>query len=184
MNSQTDYDSRWKDVLDLFFEDAIRFFFPQAYPHIDWTRDYDFMDKELQKTTADAAIGRRAVDKLVKVWLKTGQELGVLIHIEVQGQRETDFEWRVLVYHFRLLDRFAAPVATFVILTDEEENWRPNQCQTELLGTEANHHWLVPVSGLGDDLAARIVGAIQHSTESIRRGKENEIRDFYRANGN
>jgi len=132
---QTDYDSPWKDVLDLFFESAMAFFFPQAHAQIDWPRGFEFLDKELQKITADAAIGRRAVDKLVKVWLQTGTELWVLIHIEVQGQRETGFEQRVYVYHYRTFDRFNVPVATFVILTDEEENWRPAEYRTELLGT-------------------------------------------------
>ncbi|MEP7338139.1 MAG: hypothetical protein ABI977_10380 [Acidobacteriota bacterium] len=42
----------------------------------------------------------------------------------------------MLVYHFRILDRFAAPVATFVILTDEDESWRPGEYRAELLGTE------------------------------------------------
>ena len=136
MNEQADYDSPWKDVLDLFFEDAVAFFFPSAHAQIDWARGYEFLDKELQKITADAALGRRAVDKLVKVWLKTGQELRVLLHLEVQGQRETDFATRVYVYHFRIFDRFNAPVATFVILADEEQNWRPAEYQTALLGTK------------------------------------------------
>ncbi len=136
MTSQADYDSPWKDVLDLFFEDAMAFFFPQAHAQIDWARGYEFLDKELQKITADAALGRRAVDKLVKVWLNDGQELWVLLHVEVQGQRETDFEHRVYVYHYRSHDRFNVPVASFVILTDEEESWRPAEYRTELLGTE------------------------------------------------
>ncbi|HMV49616.1 MAG TPA: DUF4351 domain-containing protein [Blastocatellia bacterium] len=136
MTTQPDYDSPWKDVLDLFFEAAMEFFFPSAYAQIDWSRGYEFLDKELQKITADAAVGRRVVDKLVKVWLKNGQEMWVLLHIEVQGQPEADFTWRVLVYHFRILDRFAAPVATFVILTDEDGGWRPNEYSRELLGTE------------------------------------------------
>lgn len=136
MTSQSDYDSPWKDILDLFFESAMEFFFPQAHAQIDWSRGYEFLDKELQKIAADAAIGRRTVDKLVKVWLKTGQELWVLLHLEAQGQRETDFAWRVLVYHIRILNRFAAPVATFVIFTDEEEHWRPTEYRAELLGTE------------------------------------------------
>jgi len=110
--------------------------FPQAHEQIDWQRGYEFLDKELQKITADAAVGRRVVDKLVKVWLQTGQALWALIHIEVQGQRERGFELRVYVYHYRIFDRFGAPVATFVILTDEEEGWRPDQYRTELLGTE------------------------------------------------
>jgi len=136
VTSQSDYDSPWKDVLDLFFEACMSFFFASAHAQIDWPRGFEFLDKELQKITADAALGRRIVDKLVKVWLKTGEELWVLIHIEVQGQRETGFELRVYVYHYRIFDRFGVPVATFVILTDEDENWCPNEYRTELLGTE------------------------------------------------
>ncbi len=136
MTSQADYDSPWKDVLDLFFEAAMEFFFPTAHAQIDWSRGYEFLDKELQKITADVALGRRAVDKLVKVWLNDGQELWVLLHLEVQGQREPDFEHRVYVYHYRSHDRFNVSVASFVILTDEAENWRPTVYQAELLGTE------------------------------------------------
>ena len=136
MTSPADYDSPWKDVLDLFFEDAMAFFFPAAHAQIDWSRGFEFLDKELQKITADAALGRRAVDKLVKVWLNNGQELWALLHVEVQGQRETDFEHRVYVYHYRSHDRFNVPVASFVILTDEAESWRPSVYQAELLGTE------------------------------------------------
>ncbi|MGH9845789.1 MAG: cytosolic protein, partial [Blastocatellia bacterium] len=94
------------------------------------------LDKELQKITADAAIGRRAVDKLVKVWLKTGKQAWVLIHIEVQGRREAKFDWRVFIYQSRIINRFNLPMATFVVLTDEHSNWRPSEFHYELLGTE------------------------------------------------
>ncbi len=134
--NQADYDSPWKDILDLFIEAAMEFYFPAAHAQIDWARGYEFLDKKLQKITADAALGRRVADKLVKVWLKTGQELWVLLHLEVQGQRETDFTARVYLYNFRILDRFNAPVASFVILSDDEHNWRPAVHRTELLGTK------------------------------------------------
>jgi len=101
---QADYDSPWKDVLDLFFDSFMKLFFPSAHAQIDWPRGFEFLDKELQKITAGAAVGRRVVDKLVKVWLKTGQELCVLIHIEVQGTREKGFDLRLYVYNFRIYD--------------------------------------------------------------------------------
>jgi len=75
-----DSDTPWKDLLDRFFEAFMAFFFPAAHAGIDWTRGYEFLDKELQKITADAALGRRAVDKLVKVWLKSGEEAIALVH--------------------------------------------------------------------------------------------------------
>ena len=49
------------------------------------------MDNALEKITRDAEIGKRYADKLVKVWLKTGELAWVLIHIEVQASRETNF---------------------------------------------------------------------------------------------
>jgi hypothetical protein len=76
------------------------------------------------------------VDKLVKVWLKSGKEIWALIHIEIQGQRETGFEWPLYVYNFRIHDRFGAPVAAFVVLTDDDAGWRPTEYRSGLLGTE------------------------------------------------
>ena len=51
-------------------------------------------------------------------------------------RRETNFAERIYIYLARLFNRFNAPVATFVIFTDEEENWWPAVCETELLGLE------------------------------------------------
>jgi hypothetical protein len=59
---------------------------------------YEFLDKELQRITRDATLGRRYADKLVKVYLKTGEEQWVLIHIEIQGKHETKFNQRMYMY--------------------------------------------------------------------------------------
>lgn len=130
-----DYDTPWKDLLDRYFEVFMEFFFPDAYARIDWSRGFEFLDKELQKITADAAIGRRAVDKLVKVWLKSGEKLVVLSHCEIQGNREPDFEKRIYTYHHRISDRFDEHVATFILFTDRHRGWRPKEYKYEALGT-------------------------------------------------
>ncbi|MEH2052360.1 hypothetical protein [Nostoc sp.] len=69
----TDYDSPWKEVIELYFPRFLflEFFFTQAYAEIDWTRPYEFLDTELQQLEPDAEIGRRLVDKVAKVWLKS-----------------------------------------------------------------------------------------------------------------
>jgi len=46
---RTDYDNPWKQVIEDFFPDFLEFFFPEAYAVIDWTRGYEFLDKELQQ---------------------------------------------------------------------------------------------------------------------------------------
>jgi hypothetical protein len=47
-------------------------------------RGYESLDKEFQQVVREAEVGRRYVDKLVKVWTKAGVERWVLIHVEVQ----------------------------------------------------------------------------------------------------
>ena len=50
---------------------------------------------------------------------KNNQETWLLIHIEVQGTRETDFSERMYVYNYRTYDRYRRPVASLAVLTDE-----------------------------------------------------------------
>jgi hypothetical protein len=110
------------------------FFFPQAHGDIDWTRGYEFLDQELQQVTPDAALGRRRVDKLVKVWRTGGDEAWVLVHIEVQSQEETEFAERMYVYNYRLFDRYRRRVASLAVLGDEQAGWRPGRFGYELWG--------------------------------------------------
>jgi hypothetical protein len=121
-----DYDSPWKEALDRYFELFLLFFFPQAHADIDWPRGYEALDKELQKIVPAAEQGRRYVDKLVKVWLKSGAESWILIHVEVQTWREGDFGRRMYVYNYRIFDRYDRAVVTLVILGDDDPDWRPD----------------------------------------------------------
>ena len=90
-----DYDSPWKEAIENLFEDFMTFFFPNYAAEIDWLKPYEFLDKELEKIVRDAEIGRRYADKLVKVWLKTGESIEVFIHIEVQKESEPGFPERM-----------------------------------------------------------------------------------------
>jgi len=86
-----DLDSPWKETLEHFLAPFLAFFFPTIHEGIDWPRGYQSLDKELQQISRGARVGRRLADKLFKVWRKDGQEAWLLIHIEVQGQREQTF---------------------------------------------------------------------------------------------
>jgi hypothetical protein len=132
-----DYDSPWKEALDAYFEAFLALLFPFAHALIDWSRGYESLDKEFQQVVRDAEIGRRYVDKLVKVWLKDGVECWVLIHVEVQTTRDADFPLRMYVYHYRIFDRYNKPVASFAVLADDDPGWRPSEYRSNLLGCEA-----------------------------------------------
>jgi hypothetical protein len=123
----TDYDSPWKEVLDRYFELFLAFFFPQAHADIDWRRGYEMLDKELQKIVRQAKQGKRYVDKLVKVWLKSGAEAWLLIHIEVQVWKEDDFAKRMHVYNYRIFARYDKEVISLTILADDDPDSRPSR---------------------------------------------------------
>jgi hypothetical protein len=130
-----EYDSPWKEVLERFFPEFMAFFFPEAHAAIDWSLGYTFLDKELQKVVRDAGIGRRRVDKLVRVMLLgSGDEAWVLAHIEVQGDAETVFAERMYIYNYRLFDRYGKRVASLAILSDSSPTWRPERFEYELFG--------------------------------------------------
>ena len=96
------------------------------------------MDNALEKITRDAEIGIRYADKLTKVWLKTGELAWVLIHIEVQASRETNFAERIYVYRHRIWEKHKVDVASLVILCDDEQNYRPNKYKKGIWGCELN----------------------------------------------
>jgi Domain of unknown function (DUF4351) len=124
---RADLDGPWKDILRAYFPQAIAFFFPQTSDLIDWDRPYEFLDKEFQKVSQDAEVGRRYADQLVKVWLKGGTELWLLLHLEVQSQSETEFEERMFIYCLRIFDQFRQVPISLAILCDESLSWRPHE---------------------------------------------------------
>jgi len=130
----TDYDSPWKEIIELYFPSFLEFFFPLAYAEIDWNRPYQFLDKELHQLEPDAEIGKRLVDKVAKVWLLNGEEAWVLVHLEVQGQYDSKFTERMYTYNYRLFDRHKKRVISLAVLADEDPNWRPSSYNYQLGG--------------------------------------------------
>src|SRR5262245_47840171 len=132
----TDFDNPWKEILDAYFESFIAFFFPHVHGEIDWSRGHEMLDKELQQIIREAEVGKRWADVLVKVWRKNGDEVWVLIHVEVQSQEEAEFPKRMYVYNSRISERYDRPVASFAVLGDDNPNWRPSSFERSLWGCE------------------------------------------------
>uniref|UniRef100_Q3AQB2 Transposase (putative) YhgA-like domain-containing protein n=1 Tax=Chlorobium chlorochromatii (strain CaD3) TaxID=340177 RepID=Q3AQB2_CHLCH len=124
-NRRDDYDSPWKEAIELYFPEFMAWYFPKAYAAIDWSQPYHFLDQELRSILPEAENGKRIVDKLVQVHLLDGNESCLYIQIEVQGNRETDFPRRIFICNYRIFDKYGMPVASFVILTDTDSSWRP-----------------------------------------------------------
>jgi hypothetical protein len=140
-DAMTDYDSPWKEALEIYFQAFLLLFFPDIHADIDWARGHAFLDKELQKIVPKAARGRLYVDKLVKVWRRDGGEAWVLIHVEVQTQRDADFPKRMYDYNTRIADRYNRKVVSLAVLADDNPEWRPEQFEDELWGWSVRMAW-------------------------------------------
>ncbi len=157
--SKDAFDSPWKGILDRYFPAFIAFFFPAINQDIDWSRGYEILDKELEKITRDGEIGKRRVDKLIKVWRLSGEEQVVYIHVEVQAQRQPIFDQRMYVYNYRVYDRYREPVVSLAILADDKPEWKPDSFTYELWGCKVSLKFPVvklwDYNETWDDLAAR-----------------------------
>ncbi len=135
------YDSAWKKVIRELFKSFLEFFFPDIYLAVDFTREIDFLDKELSEIHPDSTPGDRIADVLVKVHLKDGtmKYIYVIIHIEVQGEPQSNFMERMFIYFYRAFDKEKGekvPVISVAILTDDNENYRPDEYFFSLFGFE------------------------------------------------
>jgi len=132
---KTDFDGAWKRALLKFLPHAFRLLFPDAFERIDWSRGFVFLDKELERAARDTQFPKLRVDKLVRIYLKDGGRLWILIHIEVQSQRDPKFALRMYVYNCRIFDLYGRPVSSFAVLADDSATWRPERYERESLGT-------------------------------------------------
>lgn len=140
--SADDLDTPWKEALELFLAPFLEFYFPTVFAALDWRRGYESLDKELQQITHDARTGRRLADKLFKVWRKDGREAWLLIHIEIQGQRESEFPERMFIYGYRIYDLYRKPVVSLAVFCDDSPTWRPDQFDAGSCGSSLGIRFL------------------------------------------
>ncbi|NEO18678.1 transposase [Moorena sp. SIO4A5] len=129
-----DYDNPWKEALQAYFDSFLQFCFPQVHTLIDWNQTPKSLDTELQQIVGAAESGKRIADKLFQVWLCGGNETWVLIHVEVQSQKESTFAKRMYQYHYRAFDLYEKPVISLAVLGDENASWSPSSYEYGLGG--------------------------------------------------
>jgi hypothetical protein len=136
--SQDTQDSPWKRILQQYLPQAIEFFFPDIAKMVDWSVAPEFLDKEFVKIAPDAKVGKRFADQLVRLKLKRGKELVLLVHVEIQAAAEKDFAERMFIYAIRIFDYFRQPAVSVAILCDASPTWRPAAYSFNLPYTHLN----------------------------------------------
>jgi hypothetical protein len=132
-------DLLWKAIIEDFFEDFLKYFYPNAEEIFDFSKGFEFLDKELEKLTRPSYTKNRVADKLVKTYTKSGKEQWILIHIEVQGYVDNSFDERMFTYYYRIFDKYKKPIEAFVLFTDDSPNYRPNSYRVSFLNTSINY---------------------------------------------
>ncbi|MDF1615804.1 hypothetical protein [Desulfurivibrio dismutans] len=114
---QDDLDSPWKEALERYFPEFLGLLFPVVEREVDWSRGFSFLDKEMLQVVRDSNHGRRYADKLAKIYTHDGTETWLLIHVEVQGRVDQDFDQRMFVYNYRIFDRYRVEVLSLAVIT-------------------------------------------------------------------
>jgi predicted transposase/invertase (TIGR01784 family) len=134
-------DALWKGIIEDLFSDFLQYFYSKwSTENVDFKQDFEFLDKELE-TIYPERKGKRFADKLVKVPLLSGKEQWFLIHIEVQGYKDTTFPERMFQYFYRIRDKHQKDVLAMVILTDNDKDFHPKSYHYEFQKTKIEYHF-------------------------------------------
>jgi len=128
-------DELWKKIIEDLFDDFVAFFMPDLYPHIDFSKGYTFLDKELFKLFPKSKGKKRFPDHLVRVFLKNGTEKWRLIHIEIQGYPDDVFPNRMFTYFYRIYDKYNQAIAALCIYIDSDEGFKPFRFEYDFFQT-------------------------------------------------
>ncbi len=143
MTEPIDHDSPWKEALDQFLRPFLELTFPGIAVLIDWTEQPTSLEQEFRALVPDAVSGPLRTDKLVEVRLLDGSGQWLLIHFEVQMQRDADLPRRLYDYQHRIRQRHPVPLVTLAILGDPSRTWRPDTYRVEFAGCHLEFKYLV-----------------------------------------
>ena len=136
-------DQLWKAILEDLFDDFLRWFYEPYLHLIDFKRPFEFLDKELLKIYPESAEQHRFADKLVKVWLKNGEDSWFLLHVEAQNYSDPDFAERMYIYQYRIRDLHRRDITALAILADDNPRFRPNTYRHSFMGTTLSYQFRV-----------------------------------------
>jgi predicted transposase/invertase (TIGR01784 family) len=145
-------DILWKNIIEDIFDDFLRFFFAGSEQIFASEKGFDFLDTELgqlldnnpsQLFPTEDIQAPKHIDKLVKVFTGEGEDEYMMLHIEVQGYKDDNFEERMHTYFYRIKDKYKKPVAAIAILTDPGKKYRPAAYKYDYIRTSVAYRFNV-----------------------------------------
>jgi len=134
-------DELWKETIGGLFPQFLSFFAPDLAKDVLWHRGYELLDSELHQIASESEETTRYVDRLVKVWLRDGEERWILVHVEVQGYRDPEFPKRMFTYFYRLWDKFGRDIVSLVVFSDPLRAYKPGRFLWEFYGCRLEYRY-------------------------------------------
>ena len=139
----TDFDQLYKRLIKNFFKWFLEFFCDEIAREIDFTTEPQFIDKELY---TDQVHGKkRYTDILAKVKMLKGNWTYILIHIEIQREREIDFSRRMFNYYKAISMEYNEAVFALAIYIGEDSSKEglDNVFEEQCFGTRVRYEYEV-----------------------------------------
>lgn len=120
-HSSGQFDSAWKCALEYLPLECLTLCFPALAEVLDLSCPFTVLDAELHQPAGAACHADR-------VWRCIASDGGpVILHLEIQCQRDEHFAGRMFRCHALLFARYRLPVLSLAILGDESAAWRPGE---------------------------------------------------------
>ncbi|MBM4091628.1 MAG: hypothetical protein FJ276_19700 [Planctomycetes bacterium] len=133
-----DMDGGWKQIMEQYLEAFFLFFFPKVHALIDFGQEHPFLDQELAAVFPGTRSRSHRVDKLLAARRRDQAASRILLHVEVQARRDSNFARRMFDYNYRIGAPYGQPVSSMALLVDGNRGFRPDRyfedtidCSTE-----------------------------------------------------
>jgi len=133
-----DLDLAWKEALTAYLPQFLELFLPEVHRDIDWGRPVEFLDGEVRRLNRGLSGQRRHADLVVRVHLLSGTLAMVVIHVEVQSQKDNQMPLRMRLYSDRLFERHRCPIYSLLVLGDADPQWRPSLYESRIWGCRSS----------------------------------------------
>lgn len=137
--NRNDFDGHWKRIISSIFEDFLTFFAPDLAEIVDWSKQPDDLNRELQRLQPDGNAKNRKADSLYRVYLKDNTAIPVLVHLEVQGWEDSEFAKRMFQYFYRIFDSYGENIYTLAIFINDNEHFMQDGYQYDFFGTKLTY---------------------------------------------
>ncbi len=120
--ARTNHDQLFKQLIHTFFEEFLEAFFPEVHQHIDFTAVAPVSEEIFTDLVSGS---NRRLDLVMETRLK-GEETAIIIHVEPQSYKETNFHERMYHYFSLLYNKYRKAVLPIAIFSYDENSNEKN----------------------------------------------------------